>query len=608
MKARRLKRSVLVGLLPATLLAVVLLAVAACRKNGTGSQVGQNDPEPPGPAWFEEITATSGVKWTYYNGEHTAPKNLTILESLGGGIALLDYDGDGLLDIFIPGGGLFEGKGKEKRDIVGWPCKLYRNRGNNKFEDVTAKAGLDKLAGGKPWFYTHAGAVGDFNRDGWPDLLVTGWRQVALFKNVPVDPNDPKKGRKFVDVTAGSGLDKGIDWGTSAAWADLDGDGWPDLYLCQYADWSWKKHPACTYDGKTPDVCPPKQFHGLKHKVFRNNKNGTFTDQSESAGLLPGGPDASKGLGVIIVDVNDDRKPDVYVANDTVDNFLYINESRPGQIRFKEVGLASGTARDDHGQANGSMGVGAGDYDRSGRPSIWVANYENELHALYKNECRPGLVFFNFQTQAAGIAAIGQIYVGWGTSFVDFDLDGWEDLFVANGHAIRFPKAKGVTRKQKPVLLRNMGNGKFKAISKQVGSYGETEHLARGVGFGDLDNDGRVDMVINHTNEPVSILRNVAGKGHHWLGVRLVGKDHACTVGAKLQLKLGGETLTRFETSGGSYCSSNDPRHVFGLGTETKAGALTITWPDGKQQVFKDLAVDRYHRITQDKDRAEVMK
>jgi hypothetical protein len=607
MKAPRLLVPTLAGALPALLVGVTLLAVAACPLGTPPARARDRaEPEPPTPAWFEDVTAASGVKWTCRNGEDTAPDNLTILESLGGGIALLDHDGDGLLDVFIPGGGTFQCKGK--KDIVGNACKLYRNRGNGKFVDVTARAGLDRLAGGKPWFYSHAGAVGDYNRDGWPDLLVTGWRQVALFKNVPVDPRDPKKGRQFVDVTARSGLDKDILWATSAAWADLDGDGWSDLYVCQYVDWSWKKHPACTYDGKTPDICPPKQFKGLKHKVFRNNRDGTFTDQSESAGLAKGGPDASKGLGVIIVDVNGDRKPDVYVANDTVDNFLYINESRPGQIRFKEVGLASGTARDDRGQSTGSMGLGAGDYDRSGKPSLWVSTFENEGPSLYKNECRPGRLYFNFHTREAGIETAGKTTVGWGTSFVDFDRDGREDLFVANGHVLRFPTGKGVTRKQKPVLLRNIGRGKFKAISGQVGSYGQTDHLARGVGFGDLDNDGRVDMVISHLNEPVAVLRNVAGPGRHWLGVHLVGKGHACTVGARLQLKLGGETLTRFEMSGGSYASSNDPRHVFGLGTETKVGTLTITWPDGKQQVFKGLAIDRYHRITQGNDRAEVLK
>jgi FG-GAP repeat. len=208
-------------------------------------------------------------------------------------------------------------------------------------------------------------------------------------------------------------------------------------------------------------------------------------------------------------------------------------------LRFSEVGLVSGTARDDRGTPNGSMGLDAGDPERTGKPNLWVTNYENELHALYRNDCSPGRPFFHFRTAAAGIAAIGQKYVGWGTAFVDADLDGWEDLFVANGHAVRYPTGQESTRKQRPVLLMNQGAGKFRAASDRIGTYTQAPHLARGVAFGDLDNDGRTDLVICHTNEPVSILRGIGGEGNHWLGVRLVGKDHACVVGATATLTPG---------------------------------------------------------------------
>ena len=530
------------------------------------------------------------------------PKHLAILESLGGGAGLIDFDGDGLLDLFLPGGGDFVGP--EMKEIVGFPSKLYRNLGGGKFEDVTAAVGLDKLAGGKPWFYTHGVAVGDYDRDGWPDLLVTGWGGVALFHNVPVDPADPKKGRRFEDVTAKAGLDKGIDWATSAAFADLDGDGYPDLYVCQYVDWSWKKNPPCTYDGKTPDVCAPKTFDGLPHKLFRNDGKGAFVDVSKEAGLDPGGPNRSKGLGVLIVDVDGDGKPDIYVANDTVDNFLYINESTPGKIRFKEVGMISGSARDDRGTPNGSMGLDAGDPERSGKPSLWVTNYENELHALYRNDCKPGRPLFQFRTAAAGIAAIGQKYVGWGTSFIDVDLDGWEDLFVANGHAIRFPTGKDSSRKQQPVLLMNQGGGKFKPASERIGDYYKSPHLARGVAFGDLDNDGRTDLVVNHTNDPVAVLRGIGGQGNHWLGVRLEGKDHACVVGARAVFAADGMRLTRFAKGGGSYASSGDRRLVFGLGQQT-TGTLIVTWPNNTEQTFEGLAVDRYYHVVQGQTKAE---
>jgi enediyne biosynthesis protein E4 len=580
--------------LPVLVLAPLL--VTGCARVDPAVELEPKKVAPPitEPQFFDDITAASGIEFTYRNGEETA-NHLSILESLGGGVGLIDYDGDGLLDVFLPGGGVYAGP--DKKDIVGLPCKLYRNLGKGKFEDVTAAVGLDKLAQGKSWFYSHGVAVADYDRDGWPDLLVTGWGAVALFRNVPVDPADPKKGRRFEDVTAQAGLDKGFTWATSAAFADLDGDGFPELYVCQYVDWSWNKHPKCQYDGKTFDTCPPRHFDGLQHKLFRNTGKGDFVDVTVEAGIKPGGPNESKGLGVLIVDVDGDGKPDIYVANDTTDNYLYLNKSTPGKIRLEEVGLISGVARDDRGAPDGSMGVDAGDPERIGRPCIWVTNYENELHALYRNDCKPGRPFFHFRTAAVGIAAIGQKYVGWGTGFVDVDLDGWEDLFIANGHAIRYPTGKDSSRKQQPVLLRNV-QGKFRNISPQIGSYFEKARLARGVGIGDLDNDGRIDLVISHMNEPVAVLRGTGGKDHHWLGIELVGKDHACIVGAKAVLEVSGQRLARFVRGGGSYASSGDRRLLFGLGTAT-AGKLTVTWPDGSSREFENLEIDRYHRIVQ---------
>jgi hypothetical protein len=583
------------------LLAALLCTLTACERSTPAPTVSKEEkaPELEGPPFFKDVTADSGVNWTYRNGEEA--KNLAILESLGGGVALIDYDGDGLLDLFVAGGGGYDGK-----TIIGRSCKFYRNLGKNKFVDVTKEVGLDG-----PWFYTHGAAVCDYDRDGWPDLLVTGWGELRLYHNEPVDPRDPLKGRHFVDVTAKAGLPKGL-WTTSAAWADLDGDGYPDLYVCQYVDWSFANHPSCTYDGKTPDVCPPKNFSGLPHKLFHNNGKGVFTEVSKEAGLWPNypnatpGKDASKGLGVIIVDVNGDGKPDVYVANDTVDNFLYINRSTPGHLKFEEVGLLSGTARDDRGMPNGSMGLDAASYDGGELPSIWVTNYENELHALYHNDCKKGNIFFTYGTPAAGIAALGQNYVGWGTGFLDLDHHGWEDLFIANGHAIHYPTNPKTTRKQKPVLMRNVGNGKFKDITSRGGPYFESQHLSRGVALGDLDNDGRVDLVISHLNDPVTILHNEAvTDGNHWLGVELVGKDYADVVGARVILDQDGRKQYRFPKGGGSYASSGDRRHVFGLGKADKVGRVTVIWPDGKEQHWDGLSSDRYYRLLQGKAEAE---
>ena len=244
----------------------------------------------------------------------------------------------------------------------------------------------------------------------------------------------------------------------------------------------------------------------------------------------------------------------------------------------------------------------AGDYDGCGRPSLWVTNYEDEQHALYHNDCRPDAVVFYHRTAASGIAAIGQRFVAWGTGFLDVDHHGWEDLFIANGHAIRHPTRLGSTRRQKPVLLRNLGGGKFKDWSARGGPYFEQDHLSRGVALGDLDNDGRTDLVISQMNEPVTVLQNVAPPdGTHWLGVELVGKDHADVVGAKVRLEAGGRTQTRFAKGGCSYASWGDRRHVFGLAGADRIDKLTVTWPNGEEQTWPGdaLPVDHYFRLLQ---------
>jgi hypothetical protein len=612
------------GWLGLVLAAGAALAAASC---GTSTKPVEPAPAPveeapAGPPFFKDVTATSGIDFTYRNGEEAG--HLAILESLGGGVALIDYDGDGLLDVFVTGGGYFtktrdefnQDKSKPP-EIKGHPCKLYKNLGGGKFCDVTKEVGLADF----PWFYTHGAAVADFNRDGHPDLLVTGWGRLALFQNV----DDGKGGRKFVDVTEKAGLSKFDSWGSSACWADFDGDGYPDLYVCCYANWSFANHPDCNYDGSTPDVCPPKQFEGLPHRLYKNNGDGTFTDVSVEAGLHKGGKEASKGLGVMAVSVLGNGRPDIYVANDTVDKFLYLNRCTPGKFRFEERAFPSGVARDDRGMPNGSMGLGVADYDGIGRPSLWVTNYENEMHALYHNECqmrfrgahgaalgvaaaggRPDKVYFSFRTAASGIAAIGQVYVGWGTGFLDLDHHGSEDLFIANGHAIRYPKGKGVTRSQHPILMRNVA-GRFQDVSKRGGDYFASDHLARGVALGDLDNDGRTDLVISHLNAPVAVLHNVAPtEGNHWLGVELAGRDFRDVAGAKVILEVNGHRQTRYHIGGGSYASSSDRRLVFGLGRADKVSGLTVIWPRLKdrewtEEHFDGLEVDRYHKLVEGK-------
>jgi hypothetical protein len=593
--------------LPASLLGAVLLSVAACQFGDPPITAPDKveTPEPPrwsGPPLFQDVTAGSGIDHTYHNGQEA--NHYAILESLGGGVALIDYDGDGLLDIFVTGGGTFTGP--DKKQIKGLPCKLYKNLGNWKFRDVTKEVGLDRVL-----FYSHGAAVADYDRDGWPDLLVTGYGRVALYHNV-ADPKAPG-GRRFEEVTKEAGLlEGGHIWATSAAFADFDGDGWPDLYICQYVNWSWEYDPPCPgyHAGAKRDVCPPKQFQSVPHRLYRNDGKGHFLDVTREAGIrVPPykDNDYGKGLGVIVVDVNNDRRPDIYVANDTTNNFLYINQSTPGHLRFTEVGMEWGVAVDDHTVADGSMGADAADWNGTGRPSLWCTNYENENHALYRNDGpvdgHPGQVIFQFATQEAGIARFGQPYVGFGTGFLDLDSHGWEDLFISNGHVIRYPKSTGVA--QPPLLLRNTdgphGRRLFDNISERGGAYFQALHCGRGIAIGDLDNDGLPDLVISHLNEPVVVLRNAAPAGNHWLGVELVGQDRRDVVGAKLTLDVAGRTLTRFAKGGGSYLSANDSRRLFGLGSADQVGTLTVHWPSGDPQTqqWTKLPIDRYWRLVQ---------
>lgn len=632
--------------------------LASCQKPATPD--GPKNDEPKSLPFFEDVTATSGIIHTYRNGEeepHYPPRKesggkrmspyYAIVESLGGGLGMIDFDGDGLLDIFVAGGGYYDGP--DLKQIKGHPNRLYKNMGNFKFKDVTTEAGLHE-----PLFFSHGCAVGDYNRDGWPDLLVTGYGRVALYRN----DSDGKGGRKFTDVTREVGLLGDHFWATSAGFADFDGDGWVDLYVCQYVNWSFKNNPKCGgYHAKAEqDVCPPKTFQAVPHALYRNDGKGRFIDVTREAGIrvdrraevpalreklqlkrkdleareaalakekgdkkadekftcLEREVDAlereiaraesdefGKGLGVVIVDVNGDGKPDIYVANDTVDNFLYINKSKPGLLRFDEVGLESGVARDDAGNAQGSMGVDAADFDGRGLPALWVTNYEGESHALYRCQNQNGRTFFNFATNIAGIAAIGQQYVGFGTVFLDVDNDGWEDIFISNGHVIRHPSPAPLA--QKPVLFINQGEGKFLNITGQEGPYFQTGHRGRGVALGDLDNDGLPDLAVSHVQEPVSVLRNVSSKRNHWLGAKLIGKDDRCVVGAKVTLEVNGRKLTRFARGGRSYLSASDSRHLFGLASSSQPGRLTVHWPHGEPRVehWTGLAKDAYHPIRQ---------
>jgi hypothetical protein len=525
-----------------------------------------------GDPWFRDVTADSGIHFVCRNGEEA--DQLTILESLGSGVGLIDYDGDGLLDIFLVGGGSFDGP--DKKTIRGAPCKLYRNLGGFRFQDVSKEAGFDI-----PWWYTHGVAVADYDRDGWPDLLVTGYGRIALFHNEP----DGRGGRKFVDVSEKVGLH-------DAGWCTGAGDGYPDLYVCHYADWSFQNHAICVgqVPGVAHDICPPTRFKPQAHSIYRNVGGQKFVDATTDFGAKVTG----YGLGMLAADLNGDGKPDLYVTNDMSPNFLFWN--RGGKL--EEGAVPAGVAVDDAGRATASMGVDAADVDGSGQPSLMITNFQRELHSLFRNLGREKFLYHSW---AGGLAALGRSYVGWGTGFVDVDNDGWEDLVVVNGHLFRHPEGSPV--KQPTLLLQNVdrrGMRMFVNVSREAGPPFRTPAVGRGLAVGDLDNDGWPDLVVTNTNSPATILRNERGKGGgHWLGVRLEGKGHRDVVGSTVVVDNEPHPLTRFAKGGGSYLSASDSRILFGLGSADRPRRVTVKWAWGGTQVWENLEPGRYYVLAE---------
>jgi len=536
---------------------------------------------PPRPIdWFEEVTAACGIDHTYTSGAESG--HLSILESLGGGVALFDADGDGDLDVFLAGGGRFTGPAG--RTITGRQSSLWRNDGRLRFTNVSQAAGIDTAH-----LYTHGVAVADYDRDGREDLLVTGYGGLVLFHN---------DGGRFRDVTLEAGLAAttvaggGPAWNTSAAWADFDGDGDADLFVCRYVNWSFATHRRCWYhDEAIADVCPPRVFEPLPAALYRNNGDGSFTDVAADLGLLePASLAAMKGLGVVAADLDGDLRPDLYMANDTTPNLLFWNRG----TGFTEGGDSAGVAGDDRGVSNGSMGICVGDPFASGLPSVFVTNYQHELPALYRND---GGGVFTFASRSSGVAAVGLSHVGFGTALADFDHDGREDLVIANGHVIRQPQ--GTTVAQQPALLRNAGRGRFAVATDAGGAYFRSRHQGRGLAVGDLDDDGGLDLIVSHLDEPVSVLRNQAGGGNAWIGFTLTDPGRRDAVGGRVELRYAGARQHRFLIGGGTYLSHGDRRLVFGLGPRASAetASLQVAWPDGTIDRWDGLEPGRYHRL-----------
>lgn len=528
---------------------------------------------------FEEVTASSGVDFKYRNGEEAG--EVAILESLGGGVGLFDLDGDGDLDLCLPGGGHYSDKHADgKRDVLGWPHAIYRNDGDWHFTNITAQT----IATASP-YYSHGAAAADFDNDGFCDLLITGYGGVLLLRN--------QGDGTLEEIAKPAGMTDSL-WSSSAAWGDFNKDGALDIYIAHYANWSFDNHPFCP--GPKPETresCPPREFKGLPHTMYYSNGDGTFRDVTDESGVQTG--DKGKGLGMLSADLDLDGDVDVYVGNDTVANFLFRND---GTGKFEEVGLFSGTALSQTGTPDGSMGVDVGDFNLDGLPDLWVANFERESIALYRNDNN---CLFQHVSQGAGVTAVGALYVGWGTAFCDFDNDGDEDPFVSNGHVIRYPENAPI--RQKPLLFENHNGKRLENVAPALGTFFNEPHQGRGSAAGDLDNDGDLDLVVSCMNEPVSLLANTTKTDRHWISLRLIGRQSPrLPIGAIVKLRTSRGEQTRQVKGGTSYASTVDPRLHFGLGPETKAESITIQWPTGESQTLAALDGDQAWIILEQSD------
>ena len=505
---------------------------------------------------FNDITTDLGLIQRYDNGESADERS--ILETLGGGVAVLDFDRDGYDDLFFPGGGQLLDK-----KVTGIQGDLWWNRDSKELRKITSQARVGDVLG-----YSHGAITCDWNSDGFPDLSVTGYSGLQLFIN--------QGDGTFAECATAWGLEDKL-WSTSAASGDFDGDGFCDLYVAHYVNWSFQNHPACTSRG-IPDVCAPGIFEALSDVVYFNNGNGSFTAKSIDCGLVEGG----KGLGVIAMDFDGDSKTDIYVANDTTNNFYYVNK---GDGTFVESAAESGTATDDMGTPQGSMGICALDYDHDLRPDIWVCNYENQAFAFYQND---GGNFFRYATASAGLLALGTTYVAFGTTAGDFDLDGDEDVVVANGHVMRYLPSG--TPAQNQLFLRNTGKKKFVKDSFPESNYFGQLRRGRGVVALDFDRDGDLDLAFSNVNEPSAILENGSNTAGKWLIVELIGTvSNRDAVGATVHLKTSKRSYMRGVIGGGSFLSQGPLYLHFGLAADETIEQAEILWPNGNRQVIKDV-------------------
>ncbi len=525
---------------------------------------------------FAEVSATqTGISWVHENG--MSPERY-LPETCGSGGAFLDFDGDGWIDIYLVNSGPsdFFTPPKPIRNA------LYKNNRDGTFTDVTERAGV---TGGT---FGMGVAVGDYDNDGFPDMFVTAYGRCTLYHN--------NGDGTFSDVTEKAGV-AAPGWTTSAVWFDYDNDGRLDLFVCSFVEFSRKSNLACG-DNKLGRryYCVPRVFKPTPSLLFRNNGDGTFTDVSRGTAIHRA---LGKAFGVVATDINRDGLMDLFVANDTVQNFLFVNR---GHNKWEEIGLAAEVGFSANGQPRSGMGVDAADFDQDGLDDLFVANIDQEMFALYKNR---GDESFVDVALANGVAQATRLLSGWGLKFFDYDNDGRIDLLLANGHPDDMVErtAAQVTYREPLKLFHNDGS-RLHDVSAISGPVFSRRFPARGMAVGDYDNDGRADVLVMNNGEEPLLLRNTSGEGYHWLGISLQGTTcNRDAIGARLTWSADGVKRGRLKTGGGSYLSSHDPREIIGLGTTRNVDWVEVTWPQpsGRVERFTDLPRDRYVRITEGK-------
>jgi hypothetical protein len=533
------------------------------------------------PAWFVDGTERSGLAaFTLVSG---TPEKRYIMEAMAGGLCLLDYDGDGWLDIYLVNGGRTENF--RRGEPSGLLNALFRNQGDRTFRDVTAGAGV---GGNGSWGY--GCSVVDYDNDGRPDIYVTNYGPNLLYHNLG--------GGRFEEVAAKAGV-ADTRWSAGSAWADYDLDGHPDLFVANYLELDKKKLPepgsagygsmagnTCTYRG-VEVMCGPRGLPGAGDSLYHNNGDGTFSEVGKAAGVND--PGASPGLGAVWCDLDDDGRPDLYVANDSTPNFLYRNR---GDGRFEETGMLSGVAVGSFGQFQAGMGVACADYNGDGRLDLYVTNFSEDVNTLYRNE---GGMNFSDVTFRAGLATPTIPFVGWGTFFFDFDNDGWLDLFVANGHVYpQMDKVPGsIAYREHNQLFHNTGGDRFVELSAET--LGLAAAVSRGAAWGDLDNDGALDLVVARLDASPAVLWNETGSRGNFLTLTLAGsRSGRQALGARVRLRTGTRWQTREVISGDSYLSASDPRIQFGLGTHAQADEIEIRWPSGSKTIIRGIAAGQF--------------